>query len=532
METVCGMVWQFAYSGFMIYKYIGMCMIENKMKLRYINIRLLGLAWLFFLYGCLCLQAENPKREFRGVWIQCVNGQYLGKSMAEIRGMLSRQLDVLQGAGVNAVMFQVRAEGDALYCSSYEPWSRYLTGGQGRAPQDGWDPLAWMVEECHRRCMECHAWINPYRAKTKGTGSMASNHAAVRHPERVFRYGDLLIFNPALEANRLYTCMVVEDILRKYDVDGIHMDDYFYPYPEAGMEIPDGAFFAADGRGFLNIGDWRRDNVNLLIKDLHELIRSVKPWVKFGISPFGIYRNSRSGVNGADGSATSGLQNYDDLYADIVLWTKKGWIDYTIPQVYWNIGTKAADYDVLCRWWNDYCGGRPVFIGQDVERTVKGADPRNPGMHQMQAKFDLQRRLKNVEGSCLWYAAAVVDNPGNYRSMLERVYHSTPALQPLMPFIDKKKPKKPGKLGLDFVGNNIYLTWKAPSGKKEMDKAVEYVVYRFERGEKQDISSSSHIYGVTRDTRILLRGNQMGCTFLVTALDRLHNESKPVKIKL
>ena len=496
------------------------------------NIQRKLLVMLVSLLMVVGMNAQNPKREFRGAWMQCVNGQYLGKSMAQIRQMLSSQLDVLQGAGINAIMFQVRAEGDALYQSSYEPWSRYLTGQQGMAPQDGWDPLAWMVEECHKRCMECHAWINPYRAKTKGTTALAQNHAAVEHPDRVFQYGDLLIFNPALASNRLYTCMVVEDILNRYDVDGIHMDDYFYPYPNAGRPIPDGAYFAADNRGIQDIGDWRRDNVNLLIQDLHELIRSVKPWVKFGVSPFGIYRNSKNGVNGPDGSATAGTQNYDDLYADVVLWAKKGWVDYTLPQIYWNIGTKVADYDVLCRWWNDYCGMRPVFIGQDVERTVKGSDPQNPQLHQMRAKYELQRSLKNVEGSCQWYAAAVVNNPGNYRTLLEKVYHSTPALQPQMKFIDKKAPKKPRKANIEFDNNNIYLTWQAPSAKKEMDKAIQYVVYRFEKGERVNTESARNIYGITRDTKILLRGNQFDCTFVITALDRLQNESKGIKVKL
>ncbi|MBQ2199851.1 MAG: family 10 glycosylhydrolase, partial [Bacteroidaceae bacterium] len=218
-------------------------------------------------------ETPYPKREFRGAWIQCVNGQYLGKSMQEIRNMLSSQLDVLEGAGINAILFQVRAEGDALYASRFEPWSRYLTGVQGVAPQDGWDPLAWMVDECHKRNMECHAWINPYRAKTKGTTELAPNHIAKRHPDQVFQYGDLLIMNPALEANRMFTCMVVEDILERYDVDGIHMDDYFYPYPVAGEAIPDAEFFKANPRGFKNIGDWRRDNVNQLIKELYQLIR-------------------------------------------------------------------------------------------------------------------------------------------------------------------------------------------------------------------------------------------------------------------
>ncbi len=474
----------------------------------------------------------QPKREFRGAWIQCVNGQFLGKSPAELRQMLSSQLDVLQKARINAVIFQVRAEGDALYHSILEPWSRYLTGEQGVAPADGWDPLAWMIDECHKRDMELHAWINPYRAKTKGTRQLAKNHPALRHPEHMFRYGDLLIFNPALKENRDYTCMVVRDIVERYDVDGIHIDDYFYPYPEKGIAIPDNQYFAADRRGFDNIEDWRRDNVNLLIEALHSTIHKAKPWVKFGVSPFGIYRNDKSGVNSSRGSATAGLQNYDDLYADIVLWQDKGWVDYLVPQIYWNIGTKVADYDVLCQWWNDYCGKRPLYVGQDVERTVKGADPHNPSTHQMMAKYRIQRSLSNIQGSCQWYAAAVVNNPGNYRTLLETEIHKHPALQPLMPFIDKKAPKKPRKLKIEFINNRTFLTWYAPKAKKELDKAKQYAVYMFAPGEKIDLDNASNLAAVTHKEYVPLGNNLEGYTIIVTALDRMHNESKPVKIKL
>ncbi len=473
--------------------------------------------------------SENPKREFRGAWIQCVNGQYIGKSPAQIRSMLSSQLDSLQECGINAILFQVRAEGDALYKSSYEPWSRYLTGTQGVAPADGWDPLAWMVEQCHKREMECHAWINPYRAKTKFTRELALNHAAVRHPERVFEYDGLYIFNPSLPENRTYTCMVVEDILNRYDVDGIHIDDYFYPYPVPGVSIPDALDYERDKRGFSSIEDWRRDNVNKLIYDLHMLVRSVKPWCKFGVSPFGIYRNSPDGRNSEKGSATSGTQNYDDLYADIVTWVKKGWVDYIIPQVYWNLGTKAADYAVLLNWWNDYCGERPLYIGQDVERTVKGVDPANPESHQMLAKYRLQRSLKNVKGSCQWYAAAVVNNPGNYRTVLKQVYHSTPALQPLMPFIDSKAPGKPKKLE---VVENRRLVWEAPKYKKEMDRPRQYVVYGFKKGEKVKLDSSRNILAITGDDYFVLPDYTKYAMYCVTALDRLHNESKAVKVKV
>ncbi len=494
---------------------------------------LIALLILFVQSIALVNAQENPKREFRGAWIQCVNGQYLGKSMEQIRTMLSSQLDVLQNAGINAIIFQVRPEGDALYKSSYEPWSRYLTGTQGVAPADGWDPLAWMVEQCHQRNMECHAWINPYRAKTKGTTALASNHAAVKHPERMFQYSDLYIFNPAIEANRVYTCMIVEDILQHYDVDGIHIDDYFYPYPVAGQELPDRAFYEREPRGFSTIEDWRRDNVNLLIRDLHNIVRATKPWAKFGVSPFGIYRNSPNGQNCKEGSATNGTQNYTDLYADIVYWTKQGWVDYNIPQVYWNFGTKAADYEVLLHWWNDYCGQRPLFIGQDVERTVKESDPNNANRHQMFAKYDLQRNLSNIKGSCQWYAAAVVNNPGNYRTVLEKQYHSTPALQPLMTFIDAKAPGKPRSVSKSkYAASGTILSWEEPKAKKEMDKAIQYVVYQFDKGEKVNLNSSSHIVAITRSTSITLNTAKKGSTVVVTALDRLHNESKAVKVKM
>lgn len=496
------------------------------------NIKTLIIAFALFAGICTSTNAQHPKREFRGAWIQCVNGQYLGKSPKELRQMLSNQLDVLQNAKINAIIFQVRAEGDALYHSKLEPWSRYLTGRQGKAPEDGWDPLEWMIKECHKRDMELHAWINPYRAKTKGTTSLATNHAAIKYPERIFQYGDLYIFNPALEENIEYTCDVVENIVERYDVDGIHIDDYFYPYPEAGREIPDGDIYRKDKRGFDDIGDWRRDNVNKLIEALHSSIHKTKPWVKFGVSPFGIYRNDRNGENTKHGSATNGLQNYDDLYADIVLWQDKGWVDYLVPQIYWNIGTKAADYDVLCQWWNEYCSKRPLYIGQDVERTVKGVDPMNPNRHQMQKKYDIQRSLPNVSGSCQWYAASVVNNPGNYRTVLEQVYHKYPTLQPEMTFIDKKAPKKPRKTRIETHDNRVYLAWDAPKAKKEMDKAKQFVVYLFEPNEKIDLNNPTKIQAVSHKQNFELKGNLIGHTIVITALDRMHNESKGVKIKL
>lgn len=487
--------------------------------------------FLILLTVVLCQQmmmAQGRKREFRGAWIQAVNGQWTGVGRDQMQRTLTYQLDELLKDGVNAIFFQVRPECDALYQSSIEPWSRFLTAQQGRAPQPFWDPLKWMVDECHKRGMELHAWINPYRAKTKTTHELASNHIAIQHPERVFNYDGQFILNPALPENRGFICHVCGDILRRYDVDGLHYDDYFYPYPVAGQPIPDQQYFAANPRGFKNIGDWRRDNVSLFVKELCDTVRAVKPWVKVGVSPFGIYRNKRSSDIGSN---TNGLQNYDDLYADILLWVNNGWVDYCVPQIYWEIGNKAADYETLIKWWNQYCGNRPLYIGEDVERTVKNADPKNPASHQMPAKFRLHEQLPNVKGTVLWYAKAAVDNIGNYGTMLRTVYWKHPALQPEMPWIDKKAPKKVKKLKAVDFGQGPMLMWTAPKGKTWKDEAVRYVVYRFAKGERVDIQDASKIVSITGSTSYELPRVKDKSTWVVTALDRLSNESKIKKVK-
>ena len=488
-----------------------------------------------FLLVWLCslaLSAQlSPKREFRGAWIQCVNYQFMGMGTVEMQRTLSYQLDELQKSGINAILFQVRPEFDALYASSFEPWSRYLTGRQGTPPSPYWDPLEWMVRQCHARGMELHAWINPYRAKTKGTKELAKTHPYFLHPDRYFEYGGMLIMDPGIPENRDYICNVVTDILLRYDVDGIHIDDYFYPYPEKGLPIPDDLTYARYGRG-MDRGDWRRENVNRFIRQMHECIHSVKPWVKFGVSPFGIYRNQKS--DPVRGSRTNGLQNYDDLYADVLKWVDEGWVDYNIPQVYWEIGHPAADYETLVRWWSEHASHRPLIIGQDVDRTVAKADPANPNRHQMERKMALQRTLPNIEGSCQWYAKAVVDNKGNYGTMLREYYHRHPALQPEMPWIDKKRPKKVRKLTTLWTEDGYMLFWREPKGKGEMDRACRYVVYRFEDGEPIDLNYAENIVAITPYTfyKLPYEDGSRKYTYVVTALDRLQNESKKVKEKV
>ena len=494
------------------------------------------IAWAALLvWGLTAATAQtlSPKREFRGAWIQCVNGQFQGMPVQTMKATLVRQLDHLQQAGINAVIFQVRAECDALYPSAYEPWSRFLTGVQGKAPSPMWDPLQFMVTECHKRGMELHAWINPYRAKTKGTTALSPAHPYNKYPQLFVKYGDQLYFDPGYPESRKYICNIVRDIVNRYDVDAIHMDDYFYPYPIPGEEFPDQISFSANGRGFSSKADWRRDNVNVLIKEIHETVRACKPWVKFGVSPFGIYRNRKNDPNG---SRTNGLQNYDDLYADVLLWVNNGWVDYNIPQIYWEIGHPAADYATLVDWWAKHSANRPLYIGQDVNRTVAKADLMNPNRNQMPEKYRLQRMYPTIGGSCQWYAAAVEQNVGNYRTMLIKDIHKYPALLPTSPFMDDKAPEKVKKLKPLWTEDGYILFWTVPRAKTVMDEVTQYVVYRFEGKEKVDLEDPSHIVAITRNTfyKLPYEDGRTKYRYVVTALDRLHNESKPVvkKVKL
>ncbi len=478
-------------------------------------------ALLLFVVATVC---ANTVREFRGAWIQCVNGQFMGMSTADMQKTLTYQLDELQKDGANAIIFQVRPECDALYNSSIEPWSRFLTGEQGKAPSPYWDPLQWMIEQCHKRGMELHAWINPYRAKTKTTHVLSPKHIAHKRRDLVFEYDGQYILNPAYDENRQYICHVVGDILRRYDVDGLHIDDYFYPYPAAGCTIPDENLYRRNPGGHSNIGDWRRYNVNLFMKEMHDTIRAVKPWVKFGVSPFGIYRNKKSDPNGSD---TRGLQNYDDLYADVLLWINNGWVDYCVPQIYWQIGHPTADYKTLIQWWDRNASARPLYIGEDVERTVKYKDDDNPNQHQMPAKYKLHDFANNVQGTVLWYAKAAVDNIGNYGMMLRNVYWRNPALQPLMPFISKKQPGKPRKVKMVWTSDGPMLFWTAPKTKSKSkdwaSNAHQYAVY-----------CDGTLVAVTSDTFFKLPyvDGKTKHTYVVTSLNRIHNESKAVKKKI
>ena len=485
-------------------------------------------ALLFSLTVAAQFQPERyPKREFRAAWIQAVNGQFRGIPTEKLKQTLISQLNSLQEAGINAIIFQVRPEADALYASQLEPWSRFLTGVQGQAPNPYWDPMEFMIEECHKRGMEFHAWINPYRVKTSLKNELAPGHVYNIHPEWFVTYGDQVYFDPALPESRRHICMVITDIVSRYDVDAIHMDDYFYPYPKQGVDFPDDASFARYGGGFSNKADWRRSNVNVLIKKIHETVRELKPWVKFGVSPFGIYRNQKSDPLG---SKTNGLQNYDDLYADVLLWAREGWIDYNIPQIYWEIGHPAADYITLIQWWNKNATreGTHLYIGQNVARTMK-AD-------QLTRKMLYERSLSKVKGNCFWPANEILWNNKGVADSLKQNYHRYPALIPAYTHLHNRAPQEVKKLKAEWTAQGYMLHWQAEQSKTNPELASYFVIYRFENKEPVNLDDPSKIVAVTRETNYLLPydNGKRKYRYVVTAVDRFHNENqgKSKKVKL
>lgn len=492
--------------------------------------RFLILLSLLLPFGSI--HSENPKREFRGAWLHIIGqSQWQNKTVDQTKKYIIDQLNKLQEAGCNAVIFQVRPTADAFYISELEPWTKWYTGSRGKAPDPLWDPMAFTIEEAHKRGMEFHAWMNPYRV-TSGNETLPASHDANKEPWRFMRYNGMVFFDPAYQENRDFICEVVADIVTRYDIDAIHMDDYFYPYPKQGSPLPDNDSYKQFGNG-MSREDWRRDNVNKLIKQLNTTIKDIKPWVRFGISPFGIWRNKK---NDPRGSESNGLQNYDNLYADILLWAKNGWVDYLAPQLYWELDLKVAPSRHLAKWWNDNSYGVDVYIGQDVNRTMKTADPGNHDKNELATKVKLSRDLPNVKGNIWWHGYWVTENLKGVKDSLANKHQSTIALPPA--YGDKSKKPAPVKdLKIVKENNNIMLTWTPPaSGSKESETdAVKFLVYEFFPDEKPDLENSEAIINMTPDSRVKLNSvneesSLSGSTFVVTAIDRMNRESEPIKI--
>lgn len=496
----------------------------------------IGLLLLVVVMTTISLKAkEYPKREMRAAWIATVENidwpSTTRLSTDEQKAEMIALLDSVKAYNMNAIVFQIRPDADALYASELEPWSEWLTGKQGQAPYPWYDPLQFTIDECRKRGLDVHVWLNPYRAIQNTAKTIAApNHVANTHPEWMLTYGTKKYFDPGIPAVRNHVARVVSDLVRRYDIDAIHFDDYFYPYKIAGVEFPDeGSFQKYPGNfGPQDKENWRRNNVDLIIKQLHDSIKSIKPTVEFGISPFGVWRNKKNDPEGSDTRA--GVSNYDDLYADILKWQKEKWIDYVTPQLYWYIGKEVADYAILAKWWAEHSYGCNIYVGQalyliDPESKDKSWRTSDEIIRQL----SLNHSIPGIKGSMYFSAKFLKRNPLSIQEKLLQEPYRYPALTPENPTVKPVIPVNPVEAVARKEGRNVVLTWQ-----KQQNNSL-FVVYRFKPWQRKKINNPDKIISVTAYQQLLLPAadgyNPARYRYVVTALSPTHAESAPVKFK-
>ncbi len=373
------------------------------------------LLFLLTLKAAICLADNPPAKEFRGVWIATVNNidwpSAPGLPVEVQKHELKELIERIEQLNLNVVIFQVRPASDAFYPSEIEPWSHFLTGRQGLAPATFFDPLAYAIELCHSKGMELHAWFNPFRVRNNGYYELDPNSFAARNPNYTHLFDGKLFLDPGIPQVRNHIIKVIMEVVRKYDIDAIHFDDYFYPYPIRGRKYPDIKTFSAYGKRFYptKLGDWRRENINRFIEALHDSIKAFKPSVKLGVSPFGVWRNKSDDPNGSPGMKAT--TSYDDLYADVYKWLANDWIDYVIPQLYWEQGNQFGDFTVLAKWWNEHSFGKPLYLGQALYKSA-GATKVFTNPTEISEQISILRKFKNVGGFAFYSASQLTKLSG------------------------------------------------------------------------------------------------------------------------
>jgi uncharacterized lipoprotein YddW (UPF0748 family) len=410
-------------------------------------------------YTPTTITTPKPQREFRAAWIATVGNidwpSAQNLSVRQQRVELIQLLDFAAQLRLNAVIFQVRPACDALYPSTLEPWSEYLTGAMGKAPEPFWDPLAFAVEEAHKRGLELHAWFNPYRARhVQAKSPISADHVSKRRPHLVRRYGNGLWLDPGEKEVQDYSLAVVMDVVRRYDIDGVHFDDYFYPYPEKDargrvMPFPDDASWTKYGAGKgLSRADWRRENVNTFVQRAHQSVRAAKPWVKFGISPFGIWRPG-------DPPQIRGKDAYEEIYADARKWLQAGWVDYLAPQLYWQIDPPAQSFPVLHQWWlSQNSRNRYLWPGLNSVKVNEGWPP-----SEIVRQIKITRTQPHSNGHIHWNLRRGLMATNGLSAALQRELYTSPALVPAFPWKGNSKLTAPQTSAVR-VKNDLTISWK------------------------------------------------------------------------
>lgn len=498
-----------------------------------IYFRLILFTFYFFCLFQLSAQNLNPKREFRGVWIATVANidfpYKKGLSQQAYEENWKELVNFYQEHHFNALITQIRPASDAFYPSKIAPWSAYLSGYEGEELEEDFDPLEFMVNEAHRKGLEFHAWLNPYRATTKkDLRELSKYHPLSVNPEWGFEYGGKWYLNPARPEVRNYITEIVEELLVNYDVDAIHFDDYFYPYKIVGEAIPDSLDFLNYGFGYNHIDDWRRSNVDKLIEQVSNKIKSISPHVKFGISPFGVWRNKfQDPVNGSETRA--GQTCYDDLYADVLKWLEREWIDYVAPQLYWHIGYPPADYEELANWWNEHNFDRHLYIGHAAYKISNNKEKEWDDRKEIPRQLKLNRGLDEVSGNIFYSSKPLFKNPLGISDTLKENYYETLALLPELTFIELEEPTPPILEKIKMRKGKIRLRWSKKI--KEYEKGY-CVIYRFEDSKPGDFNDPGNILQITNlsdknNWEMLDENFKSGTiyTYVISALNRAHRES-------
>ncbi|NWF51112.1 MAG: family 10 glycosylhydrolase [Ignavibacteriaceae bacterium] len=459
----------------------------------------------------------------RGAWIATITNidwpSSRNLSSWEQKEELISILDKLKASGINTVFFQVRTECDAFYKSNYEPWSIFLTGRQGTPPSPFYDPLEFAIDQAHKRGLELHAWLNPLRVSRNGNLNEAcSDHISNRNPDWILYFTNYCMLNPGIPEVRNYIAEIVSDIVSRYDVDGITFDDYFYPYSPT-IKYEDVSDFKKYGNDFTHIQDWRRNNINKLIEKVNSSIKSVKPYVKFGISPFGIVENKFAG--------TRGLNSYSEIYCDPLNWLKNRTIDYVIPQLYWEIGKPTADYSRLLPWWASVIQERHLYIGHySTKMTSYNYFGKSS---ELGDQVRMNRKLDNVLGSVFFSASSIVKNTRSFSDTLKQKLFRYPAIVPVMEWIDSVPPLPPVKVNAEATYSGNKIQWSSPGIASDGEKPNQFVIYRFNSNSKIDLSNPAAIIGIVDGKTNYFIDNSLfsssDITYVVSSLDRLKNES-------
>ncbi|HMQ49689.1 MAG TPA: family 10 glycosylhydrolase [Saprospiraceae bacterium] len=479
---------------------------------------------------------DAPKHEFRGVWVATVNNlDYPSKSTPwptahkeEWKNLISKYKEL----GFNAVIFQIRPAGDAFYPSEFAPWSRYLTGKQDLPPKPEYDPLAFIIEETHRQGMEFHAWMNPFRLSMDLDSSQLSiRHAFYQHRNWVVRYGKRYYLNPGLPEVRNHLRDVVAEVVQKYDVDAIHFDDYFYPYPIANEAFPDSLTYKYYGAAtHKDIGNWRRQNIDEFVELISTTIKAIKPEVQFGISPFGVWRNKDKDPAGSDSRAS--VSSYDDLYADVVKWLRLEWIDYVVPQIYWNIGYEVADYNKLVNWWSQHQYNGKVYIGHAAYKIGQDAQPGWQEPDQMARQIRLTRRNRRIDGSVFFRSGSVLADPKNLKDTL-RYYYANLALPPKNENLSLPIQAEPAQVKVKNKRGDAQIRWKP--NKNDVAKPPHYyAVYRFKGTTVRDLEEATNLIHLssfaTKDKKYAILDKRIEegetYTYAITAVNRANSEGR------